>query len=365
MEGHVTRRETHRDARQHVPVALEQPPPLGGGDRLEVVGEIARAGALVGVPGELELPLLHHVGGVGERGPHVAPRVVLQLGVQRGVAAGVIEVEVGVDHPAHVARQDARRRERVLELGRALEPLVLDTVDVEELGVLLVAEPGVDQHQAVGMLDEQTAHGERDAVALVGLRPACSRACYGTTPNIAPPSSRCAPAFERVAAEPAHLERAGQRHASRLRRGVGQRLGRHRAAAPARPPSARGDLDRGQVLQRARAFVAGQQEEPAEQLGGDQRVAAGAVPGGILEPEPVGQAVEAAGADAAAPAAARAARCRAAARRAPGRAPAAARRTGSPSRTARCGPRRCVPRARPPPGPPPRRTSARAGPCRW
>ena len=256
---------------QNLPVALEQPPALGGGDRLVVVGEIARAGALVGAAGELELPLLHHVGRVGERGPHVAPRVVLQLGVQRGVAARVVEVEVRIDDPADVARQMPRRREGVLQLGRPLEPLILDTVNVEELGVLLVAEPGIDQHEAVGMLDEETAHGERDAVAVVVLHPpgperVRHHAEHGAAVEPLPAG------LQRVAPEPAHLHRAGEGHASRPGRGVFQRLRRHRAPAPARPPERAPRLDGRQVLQRARAFVTGQQEEAAEQLRGDERV---------------------------------------------------------------------------------------------
>ena len=123
------------------------------------------------VPGELQLALLHHVGGVGKRGPHVAAGIVLQLGVERGVAAGVVEMQMGIDHPADVAGQEAGGGERVLQLGRALQSLVLDAVDVEELGVLLVAEGGVDEHQAVGMLDQQAAHRQRDPAPLVVADP--------------------------------------------------------------------------------------------------------------------------------------------------------------------------------------------------
>ena len=63
-------------------------------------GQVAGAGALVGVAGELELVALHDIGGVGEGqawrgGGSAAPQ---------GIAPGMVEMQVGVDHPAHLLR---------------------------------------------------------------------------------------------------------------------------------------------------------------------------------------------------------------------------------------------------------------------
>ena len=54
--------------------------------------------------------------------------------------------------------------ERVIEVPRAI-----DAVDLAELRVLLVAEPGVDDHRAHAA-DDQRPHRQRDAVAIVGRR---------------------------------------------------------------------------------------------------------------------------------------------------------------------------------------------------
>src|SRR6185437_919127 len=67
-----------------------------------------------------------------------------------------------------VLRPDADLSQSVLEPGGAARTFVLDTIDVVELRVLLVPRPGVDQHWSDVMLDQQTAHTELDAIALVG-----------------------------------------------------------------------------------------------------------------------------------------------------------------------------------------------------
>ena len=96
---------------QHLAVAVQQPPAVRGGDRLEVVRQIARPGALVGVAGELELAALHDVGGVGERrAGRGAAGSFSSSGSMRGVAAGMVEVQMGVDDPAHVRAAGTRRR---------------------------------------------------------------------------------------------------------------------------------------------------------------------------------------------------------------------------------------------------------------
>src|SRR5439155_26165364 len=85
-----------------------------------------------------------------------------------GVAARVIEMEVGVDHPADVGGGVAELRERIFEPGAPVFPLVRDPVDVLELGVFLVAEPGVHEDQPVIVLDQQTTERQGNAVALIG-----------------------------------------------------------------------------------------------------------------------------------------------------------------------------------------------------
>src|SRR5439155_1271951 len=65
MVGHVARRGEAVDPGQHLRLAVDQPE----GDGLEIVPQVARRGALVGVPGEVQLALLHDVGCRGEAGP--------------------------------------------------------------------------------------------------------------------------------------------------------------------------------------------------------------------------------------------------------------------------------------------------------
>ena len=80
----------------------------------------------------------------------------------------MIEVEVRIDHPADVVRGMTQLAERVFQLGPTILAGILDAIDVDELGVFLVADSGVDQHQAGVVLDQQAPQGERDAIALVG-----------------------------------------------------------------------------------------------------------------------------------------------------------------------------------------------------
>src|SRR5258708_7182662 len=59
VERDMARREAHRDARKHLPVAFEQAELPRRRDRLEVGGEVGGAGALVRVPGVVEVAGLH------------------------------------------------------------------------------------------------------------------------------------------------------------------------------------------------------------------------------------------------------------------------------------------------------------------
>src|SRR5437899_4395471 len=195
------------EARQHVDLPLHRLEP----DGLEVVREIARLRALVGVARELELPPLHHVGRLRECGED-AP-----LAGTPGVASRVVEVQVGVDHPAHLLGPVAELGERVFEAGAPLPALVLDAVDVLELVAFLVAEPGVDQHESRVVLHEEAAQRQRDAVAVVrgdaplpqGLR---HHAEHGPAVQVLHPG------FERMAGQAAEGE-GGVRH-SKSERGT-------------------------------------------------------------------------------------------------------------------------------------------------
>ena len=233
------------------------------------------------------------------------------------------------------------------------------------LRVLLVAERGVDQHQPVGMLDQQAAHGERNPVALVRARSACSRA--SAAPRRTSRRRRAAGGRPRACGSAARRPGTCVSEASRqpLRQRVRPRLGRAWRGASAGPAPYAPERDRAQVLQRARALLARQPEQPRQQLGGHQRVARGAVPRRVLEAEVAASGCRARTSGRPSPAGAPAARCRAAARRARGRARGAARRSRISSRTARCGPRTPGRPARRRPGRPARRTSARPAPCRW
>src|SRR6267378_3315953 len=92
------------DPRQDLRLAVDQLE----WDALEIGGEVAARGALIGVPGEVELPSLHDVTGLGERETDLAG------GVDPIVAARVIEVEMRVDHPANVVGTVTQLPERIL-----------------------------------------------------------------------------------------------------------------------------------------------------------------------------------------------------------------------------------------------------------
>ena len=81
----------------------------------------------------------------------------------------MIEVQMRVDHESDVRRQHTDLAKRVFQLRRgAVGAAVLDTVDVVELLIFLVAGARVDQHEPRLMLHEQAPHAELDSVARVG-----------------------------------------------------------------------------------------------------------------------------------------------------------------------------------------------------
>src|SRR2546426_4862778 len=169
---------------------------------MEVVPQVAGGGALVGVPRELELALLDDVRRRGEAGP---PRPCL---VAKGVAAGVVEMEVRVDHPAHVAGRVTQRAERILELRRATLPSVLHAVDVPELVVLLVAESRIDEDETGVVLDEHASQRQWNSVARVGRNTPLPQR-FGDHAEHRAAVQMLAPALQGVAAQPADREGGG------------------------------------------------------------------------------------------------------------------------------------------------------------
>src|SRR5882762_7326137 len=131
-------------------------------DLLEVGRKVARRRALVPVARELQLPPLDDIPRLGEARRDAARRIAV------GIAARVIEMEVAVDHPAHVGGGVAELREGIFQLGAPALPFVLHAVDVPELLVFLVAEPRVHENQPVVVLDQETAECQGNPIALIG-----------------------------------------------------------------------------------------------------------------------------------------------------------------------------------------------------
>ena len=80
-----------------------------------------------------------------------------------------------------------------------------------ELGHFLVAKRGIDQHQPVGVLHQQAAHGQRDAIPLIRrhpLHPEGARHHAEHRPAVQPLKT----ALQSVAAETADLKRSRERH---------------------------------------------------------------------------------------------------------------------------------------------------------
>ena len=362
VPGHVARGEPDRDPRQHLAVALQQPPAARRRDRLEVVRQVARPGALVGVAGELELAALHHVGGVGKgRAARARRGIVLQLRDRmRGVAAGVVEVQVGVDDPAHVAGQEPGGRPARPRAGwrppaprsRCRRCRGTCASSLLPSAVSISTRPS-----GCSTSRQRIASGMRFRSS-GAIR--VSQSGSGTTPNMAPPSSRCRPPSSVWQRRPPTVKRVRERmqptpllrkrspprgsvgHAPPLRAAPARRRPELRSlpgpAACARPPPAP-----------AGAAASSSSAVTSASPGG-------AVAGAVLEAEVQRQVVEPAGADAPHQPARQPHRAepRPVEREVPRPPQLGARR--SPSRTGRCAPRRSARPARRAPGRPPPRS---------
>src|ERR1700674_4139402 len=69
-------------------------------------------------------------------------------------------MEMGVDNQGDVGWRNPDLLQTILQHGRAVRALVLDSIDVLELLALLVAGSGVDEDEARWMLDEQASHAK-------------------------------------------------------------------------------------------------------------------------------------------------------------------------------------------------------------
>src|SRR2546423_4914130 len=151
-------------------------------ERRVVAIEVAGGCPLIGMRGVLVLPALDDVGRVWKADLDLAVRP------QTGVAAGVIEVEVGVNDEDDVGRSDAYVRQAILQHRQMTAAFVLQSVNVLELLGLLIARSRVDKDETGPLFDEEAAHAHLNAVALVGgnvLFP--ERLWDGTGPGAATP----------------------------------------------------------------------------------------------------------------------------------------------------------------------------------
>src|SRR2546423_2708231 len=131
-------------------------------ERRVVAIEVAGGCPLIGMRGVLVLPALDDVGRVWKADLDLTVRP------QTGVAAGVIEVEVCVNDEDDVGRSNAYVRQAILQHRQMTAAFVLESIDVLELFVLLIARSRVDEDETGRMFDEEAAHAHLNAVALVG-----------------------------------------------------------------------------------------------------------------------------------------------------------------------------------------------------
>ena len=109
-------------------------------------------------------------------------------------------MQVGIDHPANIVRSMTQLAQRIFQLGSSILASVVNAVDTDELLVLLVADPGIDQDEPIVVLDEQATQRERNAIAIVGLSSARPEHLRNDTEHGAAVEV-LATGFERVAGE--------------------------------------------------------------------------------------------------------------------------------------------------------------------
>ncbi len=146
----------HLHARHDRLVIVHELENAGVGQGAEVVLPIARAVPLVGMGRILPFAAAHHVARAREPGSQLA------AGVPFSEPARMVEVEVRRQDDVDVGGGQSGLGKRVVQVPRSLH-----TVDVAELLVLLVAQARVDEERPHAS-DEEGAHGQRDAIPIVG-----------------------------------------------------------------------------------------------------------------------------------------------------------------------------------------------------
>ncbi len=163
MPGGVAGRRDDAHAGRDLGLAVDQLEQPRFAERTDVLWQVAGAVALVRVGRVLPLAPLHDVARLAKQRLDAARR----RPARRPTA--VVEVQVGHDH-----RVDVVGLEPDLLQRHADRAVVVDAVDLLQLGRELVAVPGLDQHAPVTDLDQQAARAVLAAVERVArdqLRP--------------------------------------------------------------------------------------------------------------------------------------------------------------------------------------------------
>src|SRR5687768_9915400 len=100
-------RTPNRNAGHHLDIALQQFKSACLESGIEVVRQVTRLDALVLPVRVLPLTLLNEVPRTWEGQPHLALRI------DKRVATGMIEVEVGIDHDGDILRLEPERCQRI------------------------------------------------------------------------------------------------------------------------------------------------------------------------------------------------------------------------------------------------------------
>ncbi len=156
--GVVARNADGGDAGDNFGVASKRVPLAGLLDGKEIFLEVAGAVAFAGTGGVSDFRGLDYIFGVWKSGNSF---VVNEF----GVAAGVVEVEMGVDDDVDLIGADTVRRQVGDERVAFLNP-----IDVAQFGSPFRAVAGFDENVFVLRSNEQAVGGQPNAVAIIGWR---------------------------------------------------------------------------------------------------------------------------------------------------------------------------------------------------
>src|SRR3954466_823166 len=126
MPRDVARRADGANTGGNLPLAIDEVEAFRLSDRREIVREGAARRPLVRVRGELVLAALHDIAGLWKRNADFAARRTEVF------AAGVVEVQMGIDDERAVLGANPDVEQAVLECRRSALAAILDTVNVVE-----------------------------------------------------------------------------------------------------------------------------------------------------------------------------------------------------------------------------------------